>query len=1044
MDCDFQYMNCLKANGGSHTFEGYKLSVLYRLLLSVFGVLTLAGGFAQNTPSFLFTNYSTGTGLASNEVYKVQQDRAGYIWVATNNGLQRFDGIKFKTFRHEEGNPASLPSNIVYRMHIDKKDRLWLGVFHSNFVLFDKKRFTAKRIPVHTKKPTTLRDAETRFIEDEEGRMFLSVRGNELFLFDEKREEFMNAASFLHIPESWGITSISQQPGTQKYWIGVATGGLAIYNRKTGNLSYTGHNVENEPAIEVFGPRMGFAYTMFDKKGRFWYESWLGGSTCVQYDPGRKSSPLKKFWLGDELRTYYEIHNIMEQRAGRIWVNGPAVIAYYDDTADKFTVVPSTPGKAQGVVYEEAMAIFEDREENLWFGTRNNGLYRFNPSQQLFTNVAHNNRAGGPGRGTPMSFMQLRNGDILNGIWEDGVLRYSPQLKEVPLAIKSTGGQTLRDAYVWSMCASADSNTIWLGAQPGLGQIDQQQNRVHFRNPPVLRNRTVRQVGEDKAGTLWLGMHGGGVYRWFNPKSTKKDSVVKVDTTGDGMVNKILVDRKGWVWVGTGNNGLFVFEASSGRLLQHINGEKAKDPDQPGTGIMGVAEYNDTLVMVSDETKLYLFNRRTGRYRRHPISGNILGNVATLQLDNDGYVWMSTGNALYRLHPFKKAAMVFDRRDGILSDQFVLSASCMLRDGRLLFANSNAFIAFDPKVAGATKPAPAVHITGVQIGRQEVSTDSVLQLDQLQLDINSNSITIDFSPLEYTVPYPIQYKIDGIDSDWKVADLTYRITYPFLPVGRYTLQLRTYNPEGASAAVTQLKIRVMPPWYQTWWFYTLLAIAVAFQLYWLDKQRNLRKKTLQKVRTDISDGLHQEINEALSNINILSEIARLKSDKEPQKAKDYLEQIHAKSHNMIIAMDDMLWSLDPANDSMPKTINRIKEFADALMQRHPVTIELLIDKNVEHLQLNMQLRHEAFLLFKEGLRSLVEAGTPLCIVHLSLEKAKLLFTIEFSNENCNMQQLNNLLHRRDMELRLQNLGAKLDVQLHKSRSMFLLQLPLGS
>jgi hypothetical protein len=294
------------------------------------------------------------------------------------------------------------------------------------------------------------------------------------------------------------------------------------------------------------------------------------------------------------------------------------------------------------------------------------------------------------------------------------------------------------------------------------------------------------------------------------------------------------------------------------------------------------------------------------------------------------------------------------------------------------------------------------------------------------------------------VPYPIQYKIDGIDSDWKVADLTYRITYPFLPVGRYTLQLRTYNPEGASAAVTQLKIRVMPPWYQTWWFYTLLAIAVAFQLYWLDKQRNLRKKTLQKVRTDISDGLHQEINEALSNINILSEIARLKSDKEPQKAKDYLEQIHAKSHNMIIAMDDMLWSLDPANDSMPKTINRIKEFADALMQRHPVTIELLIDKNVEHLQLNMKLRHEAFLLFKEGLRSLVEAGTPLCIVHLSLEKAKLLFTIEFSNENCNMQQLNNLLHRRDMELRLQNLGAKLDVQLHKSRSMFSLQLPLGS
>jgi hypothetical protein len=103
---------------------------------------------------------------------------------------------------------------------------------------------------------------------------------------------------------------------------------------------------------------------------------------------------------------------------------------------------------------------------------------------------------------------------------------------------------------------------------------------------------------------------------------------------------------------------------------------------------------------------------------------------------------------------------------------------------------------------------------------------------------------------------------------------------------------------------------------------------------------------------------------------------------------------------------------------------------------------LLVDKNVERLQLNMKLRHEAFLLFKEGLRSLVEAGTAVCIVHLSLEKAKLLFTIEFTNEGCDMKQLNNLLHRRDMELRLQNLKAKLDVQLHKSRSIFLLQLPL--
>ena len=223
----------------------------------------------------------------------------------------------------------------------------------------------------------------------------------------------------------------------------------------------------------------------------------------------------------------------------------------------------------------------------------------------------------------------------------------------------------------------------------------------------------------------------------------------------------------------------------------------------------------------------------------------------------------------------------------------------------------------------------------------------------------------------------------------------------------------------------------------------MLAVAVAFVLYWLDRQRTKRKEAMQKVRTDIANGLHQEVNTALNNINILSEIARLKSDKEPQKAKEYIEQIHSKSHNMIIALDDMLWSLDPENDAMEKTINRIKEFTEALMQRHSVVIELLIDKKVERLELNMKLRHEAFLLFKEGLRSLVEAGTTLCIVHLTSDKAKLLFTIEFDNEGCDMQKLNNLLQRRDMEARINNLGAKLNVQLHKSKSVFLLQLPMG-
>jgi glucose-6-phosphate-specific signal transduction histidine kinase len=285
--------------------------------------------------------------------------------------------------------------------------------------------------------------------------------------------------------------------------------------------------------------------------------------------------------------------------------------------------------------------------------------------------------------------------------------------------------------------------------------------------------------------------------------------------------------------------------------------------------------------------------------------------------------------------------------------------------------------------------------------------------------------------------------MEGLDNEWKTAAKNFQATFSFLPPGKYKFHLRTLNAEGREwGKGVSLAILITPPFWETWWFYTMMGIAVSMLLFYLDRERMKRKERLQGMRTDIADGLHKEVNTALNNINILSEIARLKSDKEPQKAKEYMEQIHAKSHNMIIALDDMLWSLDPLNDTMDKTISRIREFIDAITNRTGAEIELAIDKKVRGLELNMKLRHEAFLLFKEGLRSIVEAGTRRCLVHMALEKSKLLFTIEFENEGCNRQQLNNLLHRRDIEARLHALGAKLDVQVHKSRSIFMLQLPL--
>ena len=197
------------------------------------------------------------------------------------------------------------------------------------------------------------------------------------------------------------------------------------------------------------------------------------------------------------------------------------------------------------------------------------------------------------------------------------------------------------------------------------------------------------------------------------------------------------------------------------------------------------------------------------------------------------------------------------------------------------------------------------------------------------------------------------------------------------------------------------------------------------------------------MRSEIAGNLHEEINTALNSINILSEMAKLKADKDPSKAKEYFEQIHLKSHNMIIDMDDMLWSINPHNDNMQKTTERMREYVDSLKHRYGVNIDMLVDKNVESMTLNMKLRHNAFLLFKEGIKSLVEAGAENCSIHIGCEKNNLLYTMQFDNEGCDMQKLNNLLHRQDMEKWIDSINADIDVQVHKSTSIFMLKVPVS-
>ncbi|HET7897648.1 MAG TPA: triple tyrosine motif-containing protein, partial [Flavisolibacter sp.] len=345
-------------------------------------------------------------------------------------------------------------------------------------------------------------------------------------------------------------------------------------------------------------------------------------------------------------------------------------------------------------------------------------------------------------------------------------------------------------------------------------------------------------------------MQYAGLYKWISPKNTYADSLVKIPSVGNDLVTKMAVDNKGFLWVTTEKKGVFAFETETGQIRFHWNNRPENDSLKIIEGFNCVLPFDDSLVYIATASRLYTFNRLTNKIVQKQLPGSLLGSIASIEKDDAGMLWISTTNGLYRFAPATGTLIFFNREDGIANDRFVLAAAYRTRNGRMLFGTDNAMVYFSPEHIRFPVHEQKIAFTSIQAGQKELPVDSVMALDVLTLGASENSLMVDFSSLRYSDNSPIQYKLEKIDREWHTADKDKRTSFPFLPPGRYTLLLRTINAEGIPSEVTTLNLHVLAPFYQRWWFYTLLAICTASLLFWLDRQRMKRKEALQKVRTD--------------------------------------------------------------------------------------------------------------------------------------------------------------------------------------------------
>lgn len=1004
--------------------------------IAIFSLLLVICSSAQMPSALIFSRLTKKDGLASNSVSQAVRDKQGFLWIATQNGLQRYDGNRFITFRHLPGDSTTIARDAINRLFIDSKNRLWIvfdkqaGIFNTSSLKFIE---TKIGVPVFQTK---------KIMEDGQGRILLFA-DNKQFVYDESKGAFSHEYPLPLLPAGYNIGDMTIDPSTGYYWFTGKQGSL-LYNPATRQFHYREQNSSHKIPDSIAAIRNA-RYPFIAKDSAWWVVNWIPftGPAPVLFRYDKKKNRLFRF---EKIRaykadSYYEIWSIFQQGNGTIWIYGMGLLAYYNLAENRFIHINSNPFQQDGIDYDYVSNLYEDKESNVWVST-NKGLYRFNTDAQVFHNIPNKRINDTTSFHNAVSaIVQTKNNGIWVSTWGAGVFSYNNQFHPIPNPVTTL--DPLNKGLHASYMIQRRNGEIWIGTQyGGLKIYDPAINKCFSVAQSLLTGKIISQLFEDHSGNVWIGSTSGMLVRCEGGNWKDTAAAFKNILPESADIMKLYEDSRHHLWVCTASDGLYEIDSRDGHIIKHYGENADNHTGLLNNGATDVIQYNDsTFIIASGGLCMLDYNKGVFKYLT-AADGLPAEQATNIIRDRQNRLWITLDGGLYRLNIDNNLYVSYDAADGITNDIFQVASATLLQDGKIAVGTPYDFLVFDPEKTIDRKPVPPVRITGIVLGTSALPVDSLLQLGKLKLSYDNTFISVKLSTLSLRDDYYTYYMLEGLDKTWKQV-YNNEIIYQYLPPGSYTLRLKSKNGDGIeSKEITSLIIQVTSPFWETWWFYCALALVMVALLFWIDHIRIKRRTAILQMRSNIADGLHQDINSALDNITILSEIARMKAENEPERSKEFIEQIRTKSRNMSLAMGDILWSINPGNDRMMNFILRYREYLESLKTENNVQIDLLVDKNVDNLQLPMKARTDVFWLFKGGARNVIKSGARACRIHITFEKPYLVYTLEFDTAAVDKKLLNNLRQRDELTDKLEDLDAKLVYKEHTTSAVFILSIPV--
>lgn len=920
---------------------------------------------------YLYNRLSSSDGLNTNKINCIYQDKKGFLWIGTENGIQRFDGRKFINFR-SDGLNNSMPPYGVDQIMDAGNGMFWIRQ-GTEIGKYDPVMFRYFKVPVYPGIQAS--NTDLWMSADSKGNVFLYTRWADLLWFDKETNSFTNEKIPIKIPDGWSVNYLFEDPGENKYYI-CSDNGLAIYEEATHQLHYKNHNPEKTNISRW--QNLKFVYNFFIDSQNTWWIFYYDSAPAKEAYIILHTEPQSGKIIDSisvkisEHKKYEQYDWIFETKSQQIWIGGVNTLLSYDRGKHIFTQNINLGLTDFDIECREIKQMFEDSENSLWFCT-DNGLYVIGHGQENAYNYifekSENNEI------LINSILQTGKKENWIGTWGKGIMVFDSLF--IKKNVNLYDGINNKEAkMVWAVLEQEPNGLIWSGCQYGnIIVFDPETKKaVHQLNPPAMQGASVRQIVKDKEGNLWFGTQKGQLVKWDKTKEINNQNF-EDKYNFHATIFSLNIDSSGRIWVGTNKLGLFVLDSTGTNVLNHFSSGQNNVPDLFGNTIYDSEQYNDSIFFITTGL-LNILNLNSGKITQLTQYEGLPGNnVFKVVKDERGILWFASNNGLGSYNFSKNMFAYYTERNGFVYAGKPAYAKYRMKNGEIWFGGENSLYGFFPdKISYNSVPAD-VTLTDFKLFNTFIPLDSLLSLKEILLKPEQNSFTIYFSSLSYAQQDNLiyYYKLEGVNDDWIKADRDLAAQYTTLPPGDYTFNVKCVNLQGVeSANITSLNLSIMPHFYQTWWFFILVIAAISILTYFIYRQRLNKLLAVERIRSKVARDLHDDVGSTLSTINILSSMAKTKLLTDPVKTSEYISKITDNSQQMMEAMDDIVWSIKPDNDNMLKIVARMREYASGILEPKDIEIIFTTGEHLHELKLDMETRRDVFLIFKEAVNNIAK------------------------------------------------------------------------